>query len=54
MHIDLWVLAHLLELGIDLQSIVVILHVESSREVVELDVQFNLGNFESFFASKIE
>jgi hypothetical protein len=52
--VDLWVFSQLLELTIDLHGVIIILHVESSREVVKLNVEFLLRDFKSIFTSKIE
>ena len=39
---NLWVFALFLELSVDLHSIIVVLHVEVSGEVVQLDIEFSL------------
>ena len=48
---DLWVLSLLLELLVDLHGLFVMLPVEVSGEVVELDVQLLLGNIDGWLAT---
>ena len=51
-HLDVGVLATLLELIVDFESIGVVLHVQSPGEVVELDIKLLLGHVESGFAGR--
>ena len=45
-HSNLWVLTLLLELGVDLHSVVIVSPVESSRELLELESELSLGLWE--------